>query len=436
MTPNDTSSGAPAPSSRYANYVLGVLTLMYVFNYLDRWVLTILVEDIKAEFGSSDTLMGFLLGPGFAISYTLLGLPVARFADRHSRRAIISVAFVTWSAMTALSGAARSMFELALARIGIGVGEAGGTAPAHSLLADYFPPERRTLAFGVFQQGVSLGQLAGLLAGGWLASTIGWRMTFATLGLAGVAGAALLFFTVREPLRGRFDGAAARQLEGENETPSIAEVFRFLWKRRSFRAIALGAGIASFGGTGFGSWMPVLLERVLDVPKIEIGPYFGVASASAAGIGAIGAGYLTDRLSRRDVRWLLWMPALSVALSLPFLVAQALAPTSAVAIAMAVPSGLLGAGWAPAAYAGVQRLAPPRMRALAASVIVLFITLLGQGLGPQIVGLLNDAFTARYGDDAIRASLCCVLASYAVAFAALARGARSLPGDLAESEAR
>ncbi|MEZ4215898.1 MAG: MFS transporter [Myxococcota bacterium] len=423
-------AGEPPPSSRYAHYVLGVLTLMYVFNYLDRWVLSILVEDIKAEFGSSDALMGFLLGPGFAVSYTLLGLPVARLADRHSRRVILSIAFVTWSAMTAVSGAARSMFELAAARIGVGVGEAGGTAPAHSVLADYFPPERRTFAFGVFQQGVSLGQLAGLLAGGWLATAFGWREAFYALGVAGVAGAALLFFTVREPVRGRFDGLAAHGADAD-ATPGIVEVFRYLWQRRSFRGIAIGAGIASFGGTGFGVWMPVLLARVLGVPKLEIGLEFGVAAAASAGVGAIGAGWLTDRLVRRDVRWLMWMPAISVATSLPFLLGQSLAPTADVAIAMAIPSGLLGAGWAPAAYAAVQQLAPPRMRALAASVIVFFITLLGQGLGPQAVGWLNDAFAPRFGDAAIRASMCAVLASYVVAFAALVAGARSLPRDLA-----
>ena len=145
------SHNTSASETRYANYVLVILTMMYTFNYLDRWVLSILVEDIKADFGVSDTYMGFLLGPVFAIFYTVLGLPIARLADRSSRRNILSIAFMAWSAMTALSGLARNGIDLALARVGVGVGEAGGTAPAHSLLADYFPPERRAFAFGVFQ---------------------------------------------------------------------------------------------------------------------------------------------------------------------------------------------------------------------------------------------------------------------------------------------
>ena len=423
-------TASPTPDRSYANYVLGVLTLMYLFNYLDRWVLSILVVDVQEEFGVSDTWMGFLLGPAFALFYTGLGLPIARLADRYSRRLIISVAFVTWSLMTAVSGLSRSSLELTAARIGVGVGEAGGTAPTHSLLADYFPPERRAFAFGIFQQGVYLGQLVGLVGGAAIATALGWRMTFIVFGLAGIAAAGLLYTTVREPARGRFDPEPAEELA----PPTIREVFSHLWRRRSFRAIAIGAGIASFGGTGFGTWMPTLLERTLEMPKTAIGLQYGMVTATCASLGALGAGKLTDVLSRRDVRWLMWVPALSVATSLPFLLGQALAPTPGFAIAMAIPSGLLGGGWAPAVYAGVQQLAPARMRAVAASIIVLFITLLGQGAGPFAIGLLNDALTDRFGVDAIRYSMALLLSTFLLAAAGLAWGARSLREDIGTSE--
>lgn len=413
--------------SRYANYVLAVLTMMYMFNYLDRWVISILVEDIKADFGVSDSYMGFLLGPVFAIFYTVLGLPIARLADRSSRRNILSVAFVAWSAMTALSGFARNGVELAMARVGVGIGEAGGTAPAHSLLADYFPPERRALAFGVFQQGIFLGQFFGLTLGAWLSTTFSWQQTFMVFGVAGFFGAGLLFATVREPIRGRYDPPRPAT---ESARPGILEVFRFLWNKKSFRAIAIGGGIASFGGTGFGTWMPALLERALDMPRIEIGTRYGMTMAIFGGLGALLGGLLTDRLSRRDIRWLLWIPAGSVILSLPFLMAQVFAPTANFAVAMAIPSGILGGGWAPAVYAGVQRLVPAHMRAVAASVLVLFITLLGQGAGPQIIGILSDAFEPQHGIDSIRISIAVVLSSYTIAFAALMLGARHLQSEI------
>lgn len=415
-----------AANNRYANYVLGVLTLMYLFNYLDRWVLSILVVDVQEEFGISDTWMGFLLGPAFAVFYTALGLPIARLADRYSRRVIISVAFVTWSLMTAVSGLARSTIELTAARIGIGIGEAGGTAPTHSLLADYFPPERRAFAFGIFQQGVYLGQLVGLVGGASIAASLGWRMTFIVFGLAGIGGAALLYATVREPVRGRFD---PRPVANE-PAPTIGEVFSYLWRRRSFRAVAIGAGIASFGGTGFGTWMPTLLERTLEMPKTEIGLQYGTVTAVCASLGALAAGKLSDVMSQRDRRWLLWVPALSVITSLPFLLGQALAPTPGFAIAMAVPSGLLGGGWAPAVYAATQRLAPARMRAVAASILVLFITLLGQGAGPFAIGILNDTLANRFGEDAIRYSMALLLSTYVLAAGGLVWGARSFRQDI------
>ena len=199
------SQAEEIPTRGYSHYVLAVLTVMYTFNYLDRYVLTILVVPIQKELHLSDTMMGFLLGPAFALVYTGLGIPVAYLADRYSRKTILAVSLALWSAMTAASGLARTATELAVTRVGVGIGEAGGSAPAHSMISDYFPLERRAFAFGIFQQGVYIGQMLGLAVGGILVEWIGWRETFFAVGLPGIAVAVLLQRTVKDPVRGRFD---------------------------------------------------------------------------------------------------------------------------------------------------------------------------------------------------------------------------------------
>ena len=421
----------PRPSRRYSHYVLVVLTGMYTFNYLDRYVLTILVVPIQAELGLSDTVMGFLLGPAFALFYTGLGVPIARLADRYSRRRILALSFVAWSAMTALAGLARTGFELAATRIGVGVGEAGGTAPAHSLLSDYFPPERRAFAFGIFQQGVYLGQMLGLMVGAVLVAEVGWRVTFFIVGLPGLGLAAVLYATVRDPVRGAFDPPAAVV----EETPALREVFARLWRLPTFRLLMVGAGIASFGGTGFGFWLPVLFERAHGLTPMEVGLRLGPVMAVSGSLGALFAGLLTDRLGKRDPRWLMRIPAASVLTSLPFLIGVCIWPTATGALICAIPAGLLGGGWAPAAYAAAQTLAPLRMRALGASLVILCITLFGMGAGPQAVGILNDVLAPTLGDDAVRWSMVAVIASTAVGALLLFLGSRTFVRDCARAEA-
>ena len=416
-------------SERYRRWVLAALTVSYVFNYLDRYVLTILLEPIKAELGVSDAWMGFLIGPAFAVFYTTLGVPVARLADRHVRRTIVAVGCAVWSAFTVASGFARGALELTLARIGVGVGEAAGAAPSHSLISDYFPPARRAGALAVFQLGVYLGQFLGLAVGGLLVAPLGWRWTFVAVGAPGLLLALVLRLTVREPVRGAFDATPPKPA-------GIVAVFRTLWALPSFRRLAFGAGLASFSGTGFGFWMPSLFVRLHGLSPAEVGATYGWISPGSAMLGSLLAGALADRLGRRDPRWWLRVPALSVALSLPFLCAICLWPTPWTALALAVPAGLLGGGWAPPTYAATQNLAPPAMRAVAASILILFITLLGMGAGPWCVGLLSDALAPRYGAEALRYALVAVLLVSGFGAAALAAGARFLPADLAASRAR
>jgi MFS family permease len=411
------------PSRAYAGYVLFALFALYTFNYFDRFVLSMLLQPIKEELGASDTMMGFLTGPAFALIYATAGLPIARLADRASRRAILAVCFAAWSAFTAVSGFARSTFELALARVGVGIGEAGGAAPAHSLISDYFPPHARARALAVFQLGVYAGTFLGIYAGGVLAGSIGWRRTFLVAGLPGLALALVFWLSVREPRRGTFDATPPA------EAP-LGETLRALWRLRSFRWLVLGGGLASFAGTGFGNWVPTLFMRVhgLSPADVSIYAWFNVPPAM---LGTLLTGLVADRLARRDARWLMIVAALGVTLSLPFLVAICVWPDARGAMWFAIPSGILGAGWAPAVYTAAQNLALPHMRALAASLLVLSLTLLGQGAGPLVVGALNDWLEPRFGVEAVRYSLVIVLATSLAGAAMLALAARDYRRDLA-----
>jgi len=394
----------PHTTPAYANYVLAVMVLMYTMNYLDRFVLTILVNDIKRDLELSDSMMGFLMGPAFAIFYVIGGFPIARWADRSSRRMVITVGLTFWSAFTALSGLVRNAMELAIARVCIGVGEAAGAAPAHALISDYFPADRRATALSFFQGGVYLGSMLGLVIGGVLAEPLGWRATFIAVGLPGLAVALLIRWTVREPPRGAFDPPRA-----DTSEVSLWAVITTLARKRTFWLVALGAGIASFGGTGIGFWMPTFFERVHDMSKLEIGLRFGIIQYTSAFLGAILTGWVADRLGGRDLRWYARVGGISVSLMLPFFTMLLLWPDGREAIYFVIPCGLLSAGWAPVAYSVAQNLAPPAMRSMASAFIILFITFLGTGLGPWAVGFLNDLLAPRFGDEAVRWSLLVML---------------------------
>lgn len=422
--------------SRYSTYVLAVMVLMYTCNYLDRFVLTIMIRDIKADLEISDAMVGFLMGPAFAFFYTIAGLPIARWADRGSRRSIIALGMTLWSGFTALSGLVTSAGQLAVARVLVGVGEAAGAAPAHSLLSDYFPPHRRATALAIFQGGVYFGSMLGLVIGGLLVEPIGWRMTFLAVGLPGFLIALVVRFTVREPERGAFDGpAAAARAGGAAQGSSIGEVARHLMKKPSFWYIGLGAGIASFAGTGYGMWMPSFLERVHELPRAEIGVRFGLIQYIAAFCGSILNGRIADHFGRRDARGYSWIGAISVVLMIPIMTAQLLWPDGRQAIWFSVPAALCSAGWAPIAYGMAQNLAPPHMRAMASAFIIVFITFLGTGLGPFAVGALNDWLEPRYGVFAIRYSLLIVLWTCSIGAVLFALSARTIRADMAASPA-
>jgi MFS family permease len=423
---------APPPAGReitpgYANYVLGVLFVVYVFNFVDRQILSILLQSIKEDLGASDTQLGFLTGTAFAIFYTFAGIPLARWADRGVRRDIITLGLALWSAMTAASGLARSFTQLAAARIGVGIGEAACSPPAHSLIADYFPPERRATALSIYAMGIHVGIMFGYLAGGWIDEFFGWRTAFFVVGLPGLGLAVLLRLSVREPPRGHSEG-----VKTAGDAPGLRESFEILWRLRSFRQLSLAGAFMSFAGYGVAIWAPVFLVRVHGMGTGEIGTWLGLITGFAGPLGAFLGGWLTDRFGPRDARWYGWLPAVAALGALPFAVFFLLWPDPRAALLVSIFSTLIGAMWLGPTFATVQSLVGLRMRSMASAILLFVFNLIGLGLGPQSVGILNDTVFAAEGETAIRWSLltvAVVMNLWAALHFALA--ARSLRQDLA-----
>ncbi|MGH0032437.1 MAG: spinster family MFS transporter [Myxococcota bacterium] len=412
-------------------YVLAVLVLVYAVNFIDRNILTVLLQPIKEEFGVSDTWMGVLTGFTFALFYTFAGIPIARLADRGSRRSVMAVGIAFWSLMTAASGMARSFLQLALARVGVGVGEASATPAAHSLISDYFPLEMRTRAIAIYNGGASLGILFGLLLGGWLAQTVGWRWTFIAVGLPGLLVALLVRLTVAEPARGVSEGRVDR-----GETPGFGETFAYLVKMPSFRHVAWAAALYSMSAYGLFNWAPTFMKRVHDLSYLEIGMRLGLAIGIGGAVGQYAGAWWCDRLSLRDRRWLVWIPALLGVGLTPFYAGFVVADDPDLAMLAFVPVTLMNAVYAAPSYTITQGLASLRMRATASAIMLFVLNLIGLGLGPTLVGVMNDLFEPTRGQEAIRLSLLLLLiANLWGALHSLLAG-RTLERDLYTTEQR
>ncbi len=410
--------------------MLGVLVVVYAVNFIDRNILSVLLQPIKEELGVSDTAMGLLTGFAFAVFYTFAGIPIARLSDRGSRRAIMAVGIAFWSLMTAASGLAQSFWQLALARIGVGVGEASATPAAHSIISDYFPPERRTRALAIYNTGSSAGILFGLLLGGWLKETFGWRVAFAAVGLPGLLVAALVWLTVPEPRR----GLSEERLD-TGEAPRLRETLRFLVARRSYGHVAFAAALYACTGYGLLAWAPTFLVRVHGLGYAEVGWKLGLIIGVSSAVGVLIAGALCDRMALRDVRWLVWIPALSTWILAPFYAVFALAPDTNLALLAYIPVNLMAAVFGPPSYAIAQGLAQLRMRSMASAIMLFVINLIGLGLGPTLVGVLSDALEPRFGAESLRYALLIALALALWGTLHSVLAGRSLARDLARTAA-
>ena len=413
-------------SNAYRHYVLAILTLMYVVNYLDRQILAILLQPIKNEFHVSDTMLGLLAGPTFALFYATLGIPIALAADRSNRRNIIAVSLALFSLMTVVCGFAAQFWQLLLARVGTGVGEAGTGPSAQAIISDLYPPKSRASAQSFYSAGLNIGLLIAFAVGGHIAQIYGWRMAFLASGIPGLVLVFVVMFTMREPPRGH-----SENLRDDAAKIPFMNVARFLWSQRSFRFIALGSAMNAFSGYGATAFIPAFLVRSHHMTVAQIGIVFALLAGIGGWIGTFLAGIIADRLGKRDVRWNVYVPIGAVCLAVPFAPVFYLAPGTTIALLAAIIPVAMGAVFVGPSVTMVQALVPLRMRATAAAILLFILNIIGLGLGPQAVGFLSDVLHPALGTDSLRYALLIGPVAGIVSALCYWHSAKTLPADLA-----
>ena len=431
-------SQATTIGPNYRKYALGILLIGYIINFVDRSILSLLLEPIKLELALTDSQLGFLGGLAFAVFYTFLGIPIAALADRRSRVKILAVSMVIWSAMTAICGLANNFLTLLLARIGVGVGEAGASPPSHSLISDYFPIETRATALSIYALGIPLGTMIGSFVGGWGADTVGWRYTFFLVGVPGIIFAFIVWFTLREPPRGMSDiklDAPSAPPVNTAPPPPVSTVLKLLWSKTSFRHLAFAAGLHAFVSYGASTRNAPFFIRIHEMSLTDIGSIL----ALIAGIGAIGTffgGYISDKLSDRtnDKRWYFWVPGIATLVMVPFQLVAYLYGGVWVVVASLMMVAILGNAYLGPSFAMTQALVSLRMRAVASAILLFVLNLIGMGLGPYFVGVLSDILTPDFGIYSIRYAMCAAVLVNVWAACHYFIGARTMRGDLADTQ--
>ncbi|GAB3279605.1 spinster family MFS transporter [Parahaliea aestuarii] len=405
----DADPDNPAPPTRaYTRYVLLLIFLVTVFNTCDRTILSVMVDDIRLDLALSDRQMGFVMGLAFAVTYFLAGIPLARLADAWSRPKVVSLALFSWSLMTALGGLAQNFTQLALTRLGVGLGEAGASPPNQAMIAEYVAPERRARAMSLLTVGAIAGLAVGTVYGGWASAQWGWRFALISVGLPGVLLALLFVLTVRD----------YRQRDTEPGGDSLWRQLRQLAAIRPFVYLTLATCLISIPSMGRALWEPTFLRRVYGMGAAEAGGWYFVTSALPTVVGALLFGYLLDRLAQRDQRWYVWLPALSCLLLVPLTVGFYLYPVAPMlfgimpqAFVLSIAASLVGACWSPAAMSLAVQLVPGHSRSVAAATWSMIASLVGTGLGPLLIGDLNARLAPVHGDEAVRYSLLVISAA-------------------------
>jgi len=400
LAPAESTVSAEKFSGGYKIYALVVLMGVNLFNYMDRSILGVLIEPIKAEFQATDTQMGILTGLAFAFFYAVCGFPIARLADRGFRVRVISWALALWSAMTVLSGMTGSYWQMLIARMGVGVGEAGGNPPSQALLADYFPLEQRARAIAFFIAGASIGTFLGTLLAGYIGHEYGWRWAFYVLGAPGLVFALIVRFTLKEPPpRGHVE-AADSPLRGG----TLWQAVRYLFEGKSFTHLMIAIALLWFGNVGAGQWHAPFLQRSHDLSLKEVGALLSLLAIPGL-VSVLWGGFVADYLSKRDPIWLIYVPLFSQIISLPFLLGFYFAPTWQLAITSIGIAAFFSGAFGGVLLAGVQGLVGPHARALAAAIMMFVSNLIGLGMGPFVTGALSDLLHPMFGDESLRWSL-------------------------------
>ncbi|WP_309092493.1 MFS transporter [Phenylobacterium sp.] len=414
---------APA-SGGYRIVVLSVLILAYTFNFLDRQILGILAGPIKQELGLTDSQLGLMGGLAFALFYTGLGIPIAWLADRWSRTWIMTGALALWSGFTALCGLAGGFWQLFLCRMGVGVGEAGGVAPAYSLIADYFPKEQRARALAAYSFGIPIGSALGILFGGLIAHAVDWRMAFIVVGLAGVALAPIFRLIVKEPPR----EVSPPRVAGAPAPGGVGALLR----KPTFWLISLGAAASSVCGYGVAFWLPSFFERSLGMDLVDRSLFLGSMTLVGGVAGVWLGGWLGDRLGRAKPAYYLLVPAVAFLIALPcfFLAIQVQALWLAFLLFL-IPTGL-NLVWLGPVITAVQHLVAPAQRSTASACFLFVNNLIGLGLGTWFFGAVSDALAPHFGAESLRYAIYCGLGFYLVSAGLFALAARGLAKDWVE----
>lgn len=413
----------------YAVYVLLLLVATLSLSYADRYLFSILIPAIKEEFGASDAILGLIAGPGFIVSYILCTMPFARLADLWSRRKVLALSALLWSAATAACGLAVGVVQLAAARFVVGIGEAGAMPPAQSIVAGLFSERRRSGALGVLTAAPYIGTVAGLAGGGALAAAVGWRDAFLWLALPGLPLALLVWLTA--PKR-----ASAPLLAGAPRTSAVAALRR-CWAIPSLRLLAIGAGTYNVFGYAGATWLPSYFMRSHGMSLVEAGAWLGIGAAVGGVAGTVASGLLIDRLRERDPRWQLWLPAIAFLLSFPMTLAMLAIPGGTMIAGiplvalLSVVTGLLAATWFGPSLAAVASLVESHERSQASAILVVTISVVGSLVGPVAAGLASQLLTPAFGDEALRYGLLAVSPIILLASLLFWRAAHHYRADLA-----
>jgi MFS family permease len=411
---------ARAPSPRL---VLAMLLLVYVFNFIDRQILAILAAPIQADLQLTDGEMGLLGGIAFALLYSTLAVPLAALADRTSRSWVITVSLVAWSGFTALCGLAQGFWHIFLARLGVGIGEAGGVAPSYALIAEYFPSEKRASALSVYSLGIPLGSAAGVLAGGYIAASVDWRLAFFVVGLAGLLIAAPFKLLVKD-LRSLDPSPGPRPV-----APSLRETAGILARKPSFWLLAFGAACSSMLGYGIAFWLPSLLQRSFGLDLVGASQFFGALLLIGGVAGVLAGGWLADRLGPANKAIYAWLPGGAFFLGAPLFALGISSSSPELAFVTFLVPQALAYIWLGPVLSAVQHLVTPPARSMASALFLLINNLIGLGGGIYLLGALSEFLTPIYGEEALRYSMLYALGLYGFAALLMTLAGRSLPRD-------
>ncbi|MBV9043636.1 MAG: MFS transporter [Alphaproteobacteria bacterium] len=385
---------------RHRHYVLFMVTLVYVVNYLDRQILAILLPFIKKEFDASDTALGLLSGPAFALIYATLGIPLALVADRVNRRNVIAISLALFSVFTVACNYVGNFWQLVAARAGVGIGEAGTGPSINSILSDLYPPQARAKALGIYSAGLNIGLLIAFFGGALMAQHYGWRSAFLVAGLSGIVILAVFLLTVEEPKRGHSEALADTA-----DAHSLVATAKYLWSQKSFRYLSIGTSMSAFGGYAGIAFVPLFLVRTHHLTPAQVGLLLSITTGIFGFIGTAMSGVIADRVGKKDIRRVMLVPVVAALIALPFAPVFYLSPNlTLVILALALPQ-FLGASYLAPAFAATQGLVPLRMRATAAAILIFILNIIALSFGPLWVGVFSDLLRPYVGEDSLRYAL-------------------------------